>query len=395
MLGDRRRVRPALAARRAASTSSRRAATATLIAAAELGDARALAAGLLAVDNRQIPSALGRLHPTRSTPYVLIIIAAVHRRRADRRRRTSTSSSASTRSARCSALTIAHLSIVALRYREPDRDRPYRMPLSVRFGGGDLPLPAVLGARAVGSAPGSASSSPTRARATSASAGWPAASLLYVVYRTHAGQAAAQARHGARGARCARERDASRVRLDPRADPRHAARRRHHPDGRAAGRRGGRRLRGRGAARRSRRCGSSRCRWRCRSTRALPEAQLKRARAALRARQGGGGGVRGRRGRDGDRARPPRRAGDRRRGAAARRRGDRAGRRGAVADPRRRAARRPRRAAATTSSARSRSTCVSKAPCRVILDRAAARDRDPQAGPREAPAATVRPAQTD
>jgi APA family basic amino acid/polyamine antiporter len=33
-----------------------------------------------------------------------------------------------------------------LRYREPDRERPYRIPLSVRVRGGDLPLPAVLGA---------------------------------------------------------------------------------------------------------------------------------------------------------------------------------------------------------------------------------------------------------
>jgi APA family basic amino acid/polyamine antiporter len=44
------------------------------------------------------------------------------------------------------AFTIAHVSICVLRYREPDRPRPYRIPLSIRVGGGDLPLPAVLGA---------------------------------------------------------------------------------------------------------------------------------------------------------------------------------------------------------------------------------------------------------
>ena len=43
-------------------------------------------------------------------------------------------------------LTIAHVSIVVLRYREPERKRPYRIPLSVRVRGGELPLPAVLGA---------------------------------------------------------------------------------------------------------------------------------------------------------------------------------------------------------------------------------------------------------
>ena len=50
----------------------------------------------------------------------------------------------------------------------------------------------------------------------------------------------------------------------------------------------------------------------------LPEAQLERARAALRAGQGGGGGVRGRRGRDRDGARAARRRrrSSRRRGGA-------------------------------------------------------------------------------
>jgi APA family basic amino acid/polyamine antiporter len=44
------------------------------------------------------------------------------------------------------AFTIAHLSICVSRYREPDRDRPYRIPLSITVRGGQLPLPAVVGA---------------------------------------------------------------------------------------------------------------------------------------------------------------------------------------------------------------------------------------------------------
>jgi APA family basic amino acid/polyamine antiporter len=43
-------------------------------------------------------------------------------------------------------LTIAHLSIVALRTKEPGRARPYRMPGAVRIRGHELPLPAVTGA---------------------------------------------------------------------------------------------------------------------------------------------------------------------------------------------------------------------------------------------------------
>ena len=94
--------------------------------------------------NRQIPSGLGRLHPQRSTPYVLIIVAGAM-------------SAALVvpedldflvgiyAFGAMLAFTIAHLSVCRLRYREPDRDRPYRVPLSVQVRGGALPLPAVFG----------------------------------------------------------------------------------------------------------------------------------------------------------------------------------------------------------------------------------------------------------
>jgi APA family basic amino acid/polyamine antiporter len=116
-----------------------------LLAAANssmLGISR-LAYGL--ATNRQIPSALGRLHPTRGTPFVLIALAALV-------------ASALTIPADIDflvgiyafgallAFTIAHLSIIRLRYREPDRERPYRVPLSIPVRGRSLPLPAVLGA---------------------------------------------------------------------------------------------------------------------------------------------------------------------------------------------------------------------------------------------------------
>jgi APA family basic amino acid/polyamine antiporter len=44
------------------------------------------------------------------------------------------------------AFTIAHLSVVALRFREPDRNRGYAVPLSVPFKGASVPLPSALGA---------------------------------------------------------------------------------------------------------------------------------------------------------------------------------------------------------------------------------------------------------
>jgi basic amino acid/polyamine antiporter, APA family len=95
--------------------------------------------------NRQIPSALGRLHPRRATPYVLIglsaLLAAALTIPADLESLVGIYAFGA-----MLAFTIAHLSIVVLRYREPDRERPYRVPLSVRIGGGELPLPAALGA---------------------------------------------------------------------------------------------------------------------------------------------------------------------------------------------------------------------------------------------------------
>jgi len=44
------------------------------------------------------------------------------------------------------SFTTAHVSVIALRMRDPDRERPYRMPWNVRLRGSDIPLTAVLGA---------------------------------------------------------------------------------------------------------------------------------------------------------------------------------------------------------------------------------------------------------
>ncbi|TMK24528.1 MAG: amino acid permease [Actinobacteria bacterium] len=131
--------------------------------------------------NRQIPSGLGRLHPRRSTPYVLIIIAGL------------------TAAAlvvpedldfligiyafgAMLAFTIAHLSICRLRFTEPDRDRPYRVPLGIRIRGRELPLPAVFGALA--SAAGWIAVVVVHEPARYVGFGWMLVGLtMYVVYR--------------------------------------------------------------------------------------------------------------------------------------------------------------------------------------------------------------------
>jgi basic amino acid/polyamine antiporter, APA family len=156
-------------------------ATLTLIAAANsamLGLSR-LAYSLST--NRQIPSGLGRLHPQRSTPYVLIVLAGV----------IAAGLAASENLdflvglyafGAMLAFTIAHLSICKLRYSEPDRDRPYRVPLSIKLRGGQLPLPAAFGALV--SAAGWLAVMLVHEPARYVGLGWMAIGIaLYVVYR--------------------------------------------------------------------------------------------------------------------------------------------------------------------------------------------------------------------
>ncbi|HLH13656.1 MAG TPA: APC family permease, partial [Solirubrobacteraceae bacterium] len=131
--------------------------------------------------NRQIPSGLGRLHPQRSTPYVLIILAGVIAAALvvpeDLDFLIGIYAVGATL-----AFTIAHLSICRLRYSERERDRPYRIPLSVRVRGGDLPLPAVLGA--LFSAAGLIAVLIVHETARYVGLGWMAVGIaLYVFYR--------------------------------------------------------------------------------------------------------------------------------------------------------------------------------------------------------------------
>jgi APA family basic amino acid/polyamine antiporter len=44
------------------------------------------------------------------------------------------------------SFTIAHIAVIALRIKEPDRERPYRLPWNVTIRGASIPLSAVLGA---------------------------------------------------------------------------------------------------------------------------------------------------------------------------------------------------------------------------------------------------------
>jgi APA family basic amino acid/polyamine antiporter len=131
--------------------------------------------------NRQIPSGLGRLHPQRSTPYVLIIIAGLIAAGLVVPEDLDFLIGIYAFGAML-AFTIAHLSICRLRYLEPDRDRPYKVPFGVRWRGGDLPLPAVVGA--IASAAGWLAVVVVHQPARYVGFGWMLVGItLYVLYR--------------------------------------------------------------------------------------------------------------------------------------------------------------------------------------------------------------------
>jgi APA family basic amino acid/polyamine antiporter len=162
------------------------AATATLIAAANsamMGLSR-LAYSLST--NRQIPSAVGRLHATRSTPFVVIAIAALLAAGLTVPQDLELMVGIFAYGALV-GLTIAHLSIVVLRYKEPNRRRPYRIPLGIRVRGGDLPVLAVIGG--VLSAGAWVGLVVTHGGARWVGTAWLAGGLaLYLVYRTTQGK---------------------------------------------------------------------------------------------------------------------------------------------------------------------------------------------------------------
>jgi len=114
--------------------------------AAMLGVSRV---GYSLATNRQIPSAIGRLHERWGTPYVIIAAAAAAA--AGLVLPTNLEFLVGIYAfGALLAFTIAHVSIIALRFREPDRERPYSVPWSIAVSGGSIPVPAVIGAIASG-----------------------------------------------------------------------------------------------------------------------------------------------------------------------------------------------------------------------------------------------------
>ncbi len=94
--------------------------------------------------HRQLPRVLGRVHPTRMTPYVAIIlfgiIAVILILPGEILLLADLYAFGSMIS-----FTAAHVSVVVLRRKEPDLARPFRPPGNIRIGGTSIPSTAVLG----------------------------------------------------------------------------------------------------------------------------------------------------------------------------------------------------------------------------------------------------------
>jgi basic amino acid/polyamine antiporter, APA family len=95
--------------------------------------------------NRQIPSAVGRLHGRRGTPYVTISIAAAIALALALPHDVEFLAGLFAYGAMI-AFALAHLSVIALRFRESDRPSAFRVPLSIPIRGARVPLPTVFGA---------------------------------------------------------------------------------------------------------------------------------------------------------------------------------------------------------------------------------------------------------
>jgi APA family basic amino acid/polyamine antiporter len=95
--------------------------------------------------NRQIPSWLGKLNSRHATPQVAIAISGVIAIGLVLPTNVKLLAGLYAFGAML-AITIAQLSILRLRVTQPNRTRPFRVPLDVEWRGAQLPLPALFGA---------------------------------------------------------------------------------------------------------------------------------------------------------------------------------------------------------------------------------------------------------
>lgn len=140
--------------------------------------------------NRQIPTPIGRLHRSYGTPYVaaiaVAVVASVLAILDDHELLIAMFAFGA-----LLTFSIANLSIIVLRFREPLATRAFRVPLSVNIGKGSLPIPSLIAF--LGSAGAFIAVLFTRGTATIVGALWLAVGIvMYVAYRKTQGKALRQ-----------------------------------------------------------------------------------------------------------------------------------------------------------------------------------------------------------
>jgi APA family basic amino acid/polyamine antiporter len=96
-------------------------------------------------EHRQLPSIFSQLHPSFRTPWFTIVFFSILAGLLILPGETTLLGNLYSFGAMLS-FTTAHVAVIALRYKDPDRERPYRMPWNVQIRGRPIPLTAVLGA---------------------------------------------------------------------------------------------------------------------------------------------------------------------------------------------------------------------------------------------------------
>ena len=131
--------------------------------------------------NRQIPSWLGKLDRRTATPYVAIVLSGLIAIGLIVPTNVKLLAGIYAFGATL-AITIAHLSIIRLRITQPDKRRPFKIPMGVPWGHAELPLPSIVAAILSGLAFISVLAYHSTARWVGL--GWMAFGLtFYVVYR--------------------------------------------------------------------------------------------------------------------------------------------------------------------------------------------------------------------
>ncbi len=95
-------------------------------------------------EHRQLPSIFSRLHVRFRTPWFTIVFFSGLASVLVLYGNTNVLGNLYSFGALLS-FTIAHIAVIALRVKEPDRERPYRLPWNVKIGGASIPMTAVIG----------------------------------------------------------------------------------------------------------------------------------------------------------------------------------------------------------------------------------------------------------